>query len=451
MGVSTFFGLNIGVSGLEVAQQAESVISNNIANANTSGYAVETTNIVEGSAFPPNGETQPVGQIGQGSVVQSVQRQTDSFVNEQDRANMGTQQMAQTHQQVLNQIQSILNEPSSNSMQNAVDQFFQSWQTLSTDPSNTAARQAVISQAQTLGQTFGTITGQLENLQSTLTQTVQGQLGELDNYASQVAQLNQQIVEVQQSGQNPNSLMDQRSTFLDKMAQLANITVTSNSDGSVSVAIPASGTGGSSVSLVNHNVSYSINQSSGITSGAIAGNTAGMNDTTQLLGNLNSFLNGFSTQVNNQQAAGYPLNGSSTAPALFTVTTNSGNTYLTVSSGFTTNDVAAASSANNPGDNSNALAMVQLQNNPSGSTGSTFDQSLSAIVSGIGVEADAVNSSVQTANALAQQSSNLRSSISGVDINTQAAQMIQFQSQYDAAAKFISVFDSMLQTLIQEV
>jgi flagellar hook-associated protein 1 FlgK len=93
--------------------------------------------------------------------------------------------------------------------------------------------------------------------------------------------------------------------------------------------------------------------------------------------------------------------------------------------------------------------MVALQNQQQSSLqGATFDQNIASLVSGIGVETASVNTSVTTAKALSQQSSTLRQSVSSVDINEQAAMMVQYQNSYSAAAKFVSVFDQMMQSLM---
>lgn len=494
MNISTFFGLNVGMSALDTMQQAEDVVSNNIANANTTGYVRETASIGEQAPFPSvpaNDAPQLNGQLGQGSEVTSVTRQTNAFINEQDRANQGTLQMFQTHSQNLTQIESILNEPSSMSMQNAVDQFFSSWQTLSTDPSNTAARQAVISQGQTLGQTFQTITTQLEQMQTNLSTTVLGQIDQLNSDASQISTLNTQIANVENNNQNPNQLLDQRGSLLDDMAKLANISYTTQSNGMVNVSIVGpSGSSGSPTTVVN-GATYtklSLNTQtagdgssvlapstllSSITSGSIAGNVQSLDDTQSMLSNLNSFLKTFADQVNAIQ------NPSGTGSNLFQITNNpassstpptsnptAGDIVLQIAPTLTTSNINAGSS---PGDNSNALAMVALQNQTPSSywsysytalaTGNTvttansgtFDQSLAQTVSGLGIQASQVNSQEQTANSLASQSSNLRQSVSGVNINEEAANMVEYQNSYNAAAKFISVYDSMLQTLISMI
>lgn len=542
MSLSSFFGLNIGVSALDTMQQAEDVVANNISNANTPGYVQETAQLQESSAYPPiPSQDQPImgGQMGQGVDVSEVTRDTNSFVNEQDRSNQSTYNMYKTYDTNLTQIESILNEPSSDSMQNAVDQFFASWQTLSTDPSNTAARQSVISEAQTLGQTFQTITTQLEGLQSNLVSQIQEQVQELNGYASQVAQLNNQIVQINQMNsapsaggqssqqESPNQLLDQRGHILDEMAQLSNISYNQTGfTGAVSVNI---GSGPSLVTLTNGSWTSttmtisSMTQTSlvtqtsmvtstndqlmqspltltNITSGMVAGNTQSLDYTNQLLANLDTFLSSFSNQVNAIQGASgtstipvtaYPLIGN-TATYLVTgsssgitytygnlfipTTTTAGNVVLTVNPLFTqnsgTNYISASDQPSSQGNNTIAQQMENLQSqsisitytqfssfqfgsstytNSSYSQNTTADQYLASIVSNLGIQTAAVQSSESTANSLAQQSSNLRQSISGVDTNDQAAKMVEFQNSYDAAAKFISVYDTMLQSLINMI
>ncbi len=493
MSISTFSVLNIGVTALDAMQQAQAVVANNMANANTPGYVQESAAFAEAPPYPPvPSNNAPIisGQLGQGVQVAAVNRQTSAFVNQQDRANQGVYNMYKTHSQNLSSIEAILNEPSSQSLQNALDQFFQSWQTLSTDPSNTAARQSVLSSAQTLGQTFQTVTTQLQQTQTNLGTTIIGQLGELNQYASQVATLNKQIAGVLAAGENPNQLLDQRGVLLNQMAGLAGISYSQDPsmNGAVNVSIqPPTGspiplvTGStatkyppisgmtfspttmqpivSSVSSLQPYLSY-------ITSGSIAGNLQSYDDTSNVLGNLNAVLTQFVSAVNYQQKQGYGLNSSTQSTTdLFNPTT------LSFNSGMTPDQVAASSQSSQPGNNTNALAMTKLQNvsngpyntftysynslatnTPVSSTYSgTFDQAIGQMVSNIGVETAAVNSSQTTAQALSQQSSQLRQSISGVDQNQQAANMVAYQNSYNAAAKFISIFDQMLQTLISNV
>ena len=531
MGISTFFGLNVGMSALDMAQQAEAVISNNISNSNTPGYVQESAVLQEADPYPPLPSTNaPImgGQLGQGVQVAQVQRLTSSFLNKQDRTNQSTSNMYDTLAQNLTQIEQIVNEPSSQSLQNALDNFFGSWQTLSTSPSSIPARQAVIAEGQTLGQTFQMVTTQLEDMQSNLTGTVQNQLQELNQYAQQVATLNKQIISINnmnQSGQplveSPNQLEDQRGHVLDEMSQLANIAYTQNSDGSISVSIGSGTSIPGNIPLVSETTFYTLNTMSAlptstsnpsfivpgtgsaflavtsaaysgtltggtgtsldinlqyVSGGQIAGNVQGLDETNQVLAQMDSFLSTLANQVNSIQTSGYALGATTPSTiSFFTLaTTSANNVILQVNPTLTAQDVAAATGANLPGDNSNALLMVNnawngypsttmtatysyssLESNQSipitSSSNATFDQMLTGYVSQLGIASAAANSNQQTADALSQQSSSLRQSVSGVDLNEQAAQMVEYQNLYSAAAKFISIVDSMLQTAINMI
>ena len=529
MGISTFFGLNVGMSALDMAQQAEAVISNNIANSNTPGYVQESAVLQEADPYPPLPSTNaPImgGQLGQGVQVAQVQRLTSSFLNKQDRTNQSTSNKYDTLAQNLTQIEQIINEPSSQSLQSALDNFFSSWQTLSTSPSSISARQSVISEGQTLGQTFQTVTTQLEDMQSNLTGTVQNQLQELNQYANQVASLNQQIISINnmnQSGQplveSPNQLEDQRGHILDQMSQLANISYTQNSDGSISVSIGSGTSVPGNIPLVSETTAYTLNTLSAlpanmssfivsgtgiafmaptsaaysgtltggtgtpldinlkyVSGGQIAGNVQSLDEANQVLAQMDSFLSSLANQVNSIQTGSSAYALGATTPStisFFTLaTTSANNVILQVNPTLTAQDIAASSTPGTSGDNGNALNMVNNGWNGypttattygysslesyqtiqvTSSTNATFDQMLTGYVSQLGIASAAANSNQQTADALSQQSSSLRQSVSGVDLNEQAAQMVEYQNLYSAAAKFISIVDSMLQTAINMI
>ncbi|OPG16906.1 flagellar hook-associated protein FlgK [Ferroacidibacillus organovorans] len=499
MNISTFYALNVGMSALNSAQQTEDVIANNIANANTPGYVQETANATEATPFPPASTQVGLligGQMGQGSSITSVSRQINAFYNEQDRANQGTSAMYNAHQTILTQIEGILNEPSSMSVQTSLDQFFASWQTLSTDPSSTAARQSVITQGQGLAQTLQTITSQLETVQTNLQSQVTQEYTQFNQYATQVATLNNQILAVQKNLQSPNTLLDQRGAILDKMAKLANITITQSSNafpspsgtGTIpseavnvmigSVTIVNSSTGTSTTTMINSPTTPASGQTPGsvnllIGSGQIAGDSQGLTDTGNYLSQLSSIANQISSTFTNPGTTssgttitGYPINSGTPSPQFFTVTTDAfGNAILNVNSGITPNTVPA-SDAPPPGQtgNGNFASYLASQQNtsytisytiasPSGTSSSTsatgtLDQLISQMTSSLGNETANVQNNAQTAQALAQQSSTLRQSVSSVDINQQASLMVQYQNAYGAAAKYITVFNAMMQTLL---
>jgi len=453
VGIPTFSPLFIGLSGLQAMQQAESVVGNNIDNANTPGYAQETVNFQESNPYPPVPGYGPViaGQMGQGVQVGSIVRQDDAFYDYQDRENQSTYQLYATESSVLTQVEGILNEPSSNSLQNALDQFFSSWQTLSTDPSDTAARQAVITQGQILAQTFNTVVSQLQTLRQNLANQVNDQINQFQQYAQELDQVNQQIAMVSSYGENPNQLLDQQSKILDEMAELADTSYTANADGMVTLT-------GNAAQLASVSTPVSLTSPpsavSGVSGGQIAGNVEGYNQITGLINNLDAFMENLANEVNSQ------LSDPSLSPPLVqTFFTYSGGT---LSVAMTSPDSLQTGQSGASGDNSYVLKVVQLQNTSlsiswtdgSGATQTatgTMDQLLASMVSNIGMTASGVASSEATANALLQQSTQLRQSISGVSLDEQASYMISYQNAYAAAAKYITTFQAMMQSLLNMV
>ena len=476
-GFGTFFGLNTGISALQTAQQALSVIGNNIANAATPGYTEETANISEATPFPPiPSSAAPIvaGQVGEGSTVTSVDRQVSPYYNTLVRNNQTSYSGQNTLLTNLNEIQGIIGEPTNTSIHAAIDSFFSSWQTLSTQPDSKAARQTVIQQAKNLADTFTTVQNQLVsvvgNLDNNISDANAGQIAQVNQYATQLNDLNKQIVAIKSSGQNPNQLLDQRDTILNNLAKLGNMSTAQNADGSISVSfgtvslVTASGSGTYSTTA------FTNTDTSSLTSGAIWANEQSISTAQNVIEKLGTLQGAIADSVNTQLNAGYQLNSSTPGVNLFSVTTKnvtsaSGNTttpveQMAVVTGFNTDQLAAAQTPNVAGDGSNATAIAAMQSSTTltdstpktpVSLGATPDGYYTAIVSQIGAQTSAVQSSQKTANSLLQQAQTMQQSVSGVNQNAEMTKMVEFQNMYTAAAKYISVQDQMLQNLIQVV
>jgi len=105
-----------------------------------------------------------------------------------------------------------------------------------------------------------------------------------------------------------------------------------------------------------------------------------------------------------------------------------------------------------PSDNRNALLLADLENksNMLGGT-ATFNDAYGQIVSGVGTltrEAEVSSSAQQT---LLNQAKGSRESLSGVNLDEEAANLMKFQQAYQASAQSISVVKSLFDTLIGAV
>src|SRR5450755_4238990 len=243
MTIPTMAGLNTALSGLEAAQAAIDTIGENISNANTPGYSRQRVNQAESPEFsiPTNSQAGSSAQVGTGVSLQSITRIRDQFLDTQYRQQNSATSNANTTTSQLEQAQTAINEPSTDGIQAQLSKFWTSWQELAANPSGSAhaaALQTVIGAGQSLESTFKAVSGQLttvSNQAQAQYDTLTGTGGQVEQDATQIASLNQQIAAAQQSGTQPNNLLDKRDSLLDDLSSLATVSLTNNSDGTVTV------------------------------------------------------------------------------------------------------------------------------------------------------------------------------------------------------------------------
>ncbi|AOV16621.1 flagellar hook-associated protein FlgK [Acidihalobacter aeolianus] len=105
-----------------------------------------------------------------------------------------------------------------------------------------------------------------------------------------------------------------------------------------------------------------------------------------------------------------------------------------------------------PGDNGNALALAQIQQNKifSGGTASIGD-AYNQLVASVGNNTQAASSNASNQQALLNQVTSLQQSISGVNLDQEAANLVQYQQDYQASAKVISTANTLFQALLNAV
>ncbi len=81
----------------------------------------------------------------------------------------------------------------------------------------------------------------------------------------------------------------------------------------------------------------------------------------------------------------------------------------------------------------------------------TFDDYFANSVTNVGLKGEQAEQNYLSQNAIMNDLRSLRDSISGVNIDEELADIIKFQHGYNAAAKFVSVMDSLLDTVINRL
>ena len=453
MAISTFLGLETALRGILAQQRAIDITGHNIANASTPGYSRETATLVTTTPF----QDTPSGQLGTGVDVQSYQRVRDQYVDVQLRSQMMLKGSYQAQQDGLNQVELTLNEPTDNGLSSLLSKYWAAWQNVTNAPSDMATRQALVQSAQSLAAGFNSLSSQLTTIATQTTQQQNLTVTQVNSIGTQIAALNGSIKAAELAGQQPNDLLDQRDSMLDTLHTLGNVSFAASAgsagqQGSIDVTF-----GGQP--LVTDTTASTLTLA-GITptSGQLAGMQSvltSINDpVTGYLKKLNDIASALITSTNAQHALGTDLNGN--AGGAFFSGTDASSIAVTAAVLANPALVAAANGAATPanpapGDASNAIKLADIQQSlqlggPPATT--TIDQGYSQLVTTIGSDSQQANQNLSNSTALVNALTNRRSSISGVSLDEEMAQLLQYQRGFQASARALTAMDDMVDQLI---
>lgn len=217
--------INSAMSGLNAAQAALSTVSNNISNVSVAGYNREQAILTEA-----NGTSTPAGYLGNGANITGINREYNAFVVNQLLSASTVNSALTTQSGQASQIDDLLSSTTT-SLDKTMQTFFTSLQTLTSNASDSAARQTVLGDAQGLTAQFNSSAKYLNDLSTGVNQQISDNVTQINSYAAQIANLNNQISQTRSStGQEPNALLDQRDLAVSKLNDIAGVTV-SQQDG----------------------------------------------------------------------------------------------------------------------------------------------------------------------------------------------------------------------------
>ncbi|MFP1751581.1 flagellar hook-associated protein FlgK [Lonsdalea quercina] len=222
--------INIASSGLKAANVAISTTSNNISNVYTDGYSKQSVSLAQNA-----GTQKPYGTVGNGVNVVSVDRAYDSLVTSQLRAASSNYAGTTAYSEQVSQIDNLLSD-SDNSLSTLMSSFFSSLQSLSTNASDSSARQTVISSAQSMLNQFSSTDKYLQDMDSSINSELKTSVAQINTYSKQIADLNEKIVQLGSGSSSANSLLDQRDQLITEMSKVVGVTTTTQ-DSMVSVSL----------------------------------------------------------------------------------------------------------------------------------------------------------------------------------------------------------------------
>jgi flagellar hook-associated protein 1 len=223
--------MSIGQRAMFANYASMQTTGHNIANAQTPGYSRQTVQLASSG-----GQSTGAGFFGKGVDVVTVQRASDAFLTSQSQVASSMAAMDDARSTNLQQLETVF-PPGDNGMGASVGTFMNSFVDLANSPSDSSARQVILSNAAEVADRFATAGGQLDRLQNGVTSDLRNSVAQVNQMATQVASLNGDIAALRGSSSAPNDLLDQRDQLVKQMGNLIKVSTIAADDGTMGVFI----------------------------------------------------------------------------------------------------------------------------------------------------------------------------------------------------------------------
>lgn len=458
MGVN-FSAFEIGRRALRANQLGIAVTGNNIANVNTTGYSRQSVQL---SPIPGDSFTRTA--TGGGVSIDGLKSFRDRFIESRFHTETAIAGRLTAQRDALAPVDAALNETGGGGLRSAMAGFFGAFAELEANPTSAPLRAAVAGRAEALANAFSTTRSRLAEIQTSADEALRAGAEQANSLASEVAALNARIGQAEATGADASALRDRRGEAVRQLAELAGARSIETENGSITLTL------GDGRALVVGDKAFRLEAVStppeGFTTLTLEGSDAvvsdgrlrGLIDARNTIGShiaaLDDLASSVAERVNALHTAGADADGRAGLP-LFVSSDGATVTAATLR----LNDavradprlVVAGAQGEGSGDGSVARAISNLLDETRSSAGSrsgSFNEIFASIVRDAGASLRSVEDSLATQQAVLAQTHAQRESVSGVSLDEEAINLLQYQKAYEAAARFLRIADEMTQTIL---
>lgn len=504
----TFLAFQTASRAMAASQANMDVTGNNIANVNTDGY---TRQRVDLASISNSGYTQkytvPGYTVGLGVDVTGIGQIRDPFLDARFRAQSSETGLYDTLLEGLSDLENVFDEAENDGLQAEISNFINQLQTLSETPSSQDLALVVRTAAQKVTEIMNVYGNQTEEVRNQ-------QIYDLDNVVidtkfntlvKNIADLNSQIRDELTHGNEPNELYDKRNSLIDELSGIANIKVTTTPEKisedltieNLNISIYDSA-GGESIGIVkaglyntlsatldsNNKMTIEISSSFGGYSGDITSSFSG--------GSIKGYLDLINGEGTYAAAGGNTFRGtlyyehamdtfaSNFAYALNQLNGGAGK-ELFESSDVTTTTITArnitisdywlqdpqnitrTTAVPAAGGGDNIIRMKEALSNdrtfyrdPADTTSQvmfkgTANEYMTGLTSELGLDIELNQNFSDTANTVQNNLYASREAMSGVNLDEEGINLMNFQKTYNAAARYFNVLDEAVDKIVNEM
>jgi flagellar hook-associated protein 1 FlgK len=468
--VSLLSTLLTSASALTAYEQVLEVTENNVANSSTPGYAAQSQEL---DAMPFDPSEGSAGGVAAGVVDDSRDQYAEQNVWQQSVL------LGQANQNVnsLTALQSLFDISGTTGIDSALNNLFSAFSAWGQSPTDTEAQQTVIDNATDLASAFQQTASGIQGVEQDTDQQLQQTVATVNSLVGQLQGYNTQIM-----GGDRNDAGLEASVYstLEQLSQYVDVNATPNADGSVTVLlgnqtplligsqqyaissdfeVPADATNPQGPPQAQILASDGTDITANITTGQLG---ALLNVRNQVLpsyiggsyqvGDLNTMAQQFADCVNQELTSGNISDGPPAQPgtALFTYDNTGDGTNVASTLAVEPTMTAGGLAAIDPGPpevaNGIPLALAQLsapQNAADEINGASFTDYYGNMASRIGSALSDATSQQTVQQSAVAQAQNLRQQASGVNLDEEAMEVVQFERAYQANAQLVTVLDQL--------
>lgn len=432
--------LSIGSSGLTAYRNALTAIGENVANAETPGYARRRV-VMEQAGKGAAADIIYRDQVDfQGVATAGVARAWDQFKATEARVAASASGRADVRQQWLTAVETSLDDGATG-VGSSMTRFFNAAASLAGEPGDTLGRRAMLTALDDGAAAFRRTAEALNRTSAAIGETATLEIESVNQALRSLHELNGTIRTTSPGSTARASFEDQRDQLIDFVSGRVDIVATVNADGTASIASASD----SSVSLLNGigpglvsmvraadgrlSIQVSTNGSTvplPLGAGKLAGLVDVASQTADRLAQLNALAADFVSAINTWSAGGLDANGAA-GVNLLEAPGGAASLRLIV----TDPDLIPAASATAP--NGNLLALDGVR------TTSGVEDKWNGIVSGHAQVLSSARSEASAAATWRDLSKAALDEVTGIDLDYEAAELLRYQQAYNASARIIQV------------
>ncbi len=474
--MNIFFGyFDLGLRAMNAARLGMQVAGDNISNANTPGYVRRRLELQPGFPIQVQG-----GQLDSGVEVARISRMEDRFLQANLEREQGSLGESGERLRGLMDLEAIYGNLDGSGLAGSLSAFSSAFTQLAGQPEGTAQRRAAVSAADDLARMLRDTYQRVRQQQSGEDQAISVTVEKVNNLASQLASLNEQIHATEIDGTIAAPLRDRRSQVLEQLVELTGGTVVNSPNGKVGFSLPGGPTlvtadtaSSNPIELVGvRNAQGLLQIQAGgrltdVTASLRGGRLGAMlylrDEAVQTqLSELDALASDLAARVNALTTSGvdgsgnptgpYDLRGNPGGPVFVSTNPAQPITAATISvSAALLSDplLLAVSSTGATGDGTVAESIAAWKDGVSAALGGkTPAVFLADRLSSLGNDIARADVSNTVSSDLVDGLINRREQVSGVSLDEEAADLLKNQQSFQAAAHFLTVINQLTQTAI---